>query len=132
MSKKPKRPKRPKKKSKIELRNEAAREYLLGEETPNLEDARTGELLEICRHVGLSAHRGMGREALVEVLEGEGDPERSQVDVVRDKLGVFVRMYWERIEQQIESMEGCTGDCYGCSDAKTVACFLENAENLFT
>jgi hypothetical protein len=125
-----KRPRKPKKKSKIELRNDKAKEYILGDGVPALGDACLGELLELCRHVGLSAHKGMGTEAIVALLDGEEDPEASPVDKVRDRMGVFMKLYWDRVTHQLP--DGCDGDCYKCSDVKVISCFRENAGNLFT
>lgn len=113
---------------KIKARNEAVREYLAAGD-PDLVEYSYGEVLQILQDAGLSAHRGLSKNDLVDILDGERRPSANPVDVVRDEMMSFVRLYWERIKHQMP--EQCEGDCYQCSDLKVLACYAENQENLF-
>ena len=104
--------------------------YLRGKGPPDLESTNKGELVAICAHVGLAGHRGMSREELRALLEGTSTEEQSSpVNGVRDRTVAFLKLYWELVKNQLA--EGCSGNCYDCSDAKALACFRENADHLF-
>jgi len=113
---------------KIRERNELARGYL-GYEDADLEDLNKGELLAFAMAAGLGAHRGLSKQNIIAILEGDQSPVSSPIDDVRDKMIAFIKLYWERIKSQLP--EQCEGDCYACSDLKVLACFAENKENLF-
>jgi hypothetical protein len=113
---------------KIKARNAAARGYLSSGD-PDIEEYNFGELLQVAKNAGLGAHRGLSKNDLIDIIDGERRPSANPVDEVRDKMMSFVRLYWERIKHQMP--EQCEGDCYQCSDLKVLACYAENQENLF-
>ena len=87
-------------------------------ENPELLSMSKNELVSFCRDAGLSAHKGMTKEALARVLERTLEEEKDPVDFLREEVMDFIEKNREKIHLT------CHGDCRLHSAAKVGQCHL--------
>jgi hypothetical protein len=99
----------------------------------NFDDFNLTELVAIAREVEPEAHRGLGREALIAVIEGKAPPlPQRSINKRRLQITQYVDTYWE----QVSSLVSCPAKsrdpwaCFGCSDIQAAACIIENKEKI--
>ena len=97
----------------------------------NFDEMNLSELVAIARELENEAHRGMGREKLLEIIEGVHDP-LPQRTINKRRLQIFnyLDTHWE----QVASLVSCpakTRDpwaCFGCTDFQAAACYVDNKD----
>lgn len=96
------------------------------------------ELYQLCRAAGLTVTPATGRDRLVELLLGVGEPNLAEaqhpIDRYRLALIGFVGANWERIQTQItcpmRELPTNPRPCFGCLDSHVVSCLVDNRANL--
>lgn len=97
----------------------------------NLDELSTTELVTIAREVENEAHRGLAREVLIAIIEGEATalPQRT-INKKRLRIMQYLDANWE----QVSSLVSCpakTRDpwaCFGCTDVQAASCVLDNKD----
>jgi len=96
----------------------------------NYADLNLTELAELARQNGaLSAHRGIGREGLIDLLEGRKEASDFSADPADDEREGMMRMKeeWPEVYHQLK----CSDENYACWDCpagRAVACAVEECE----
>lgn len=94
----------------------------------------TTELVLLARNVDSSAHRGLPRELLLEMLETEESPglPMRRLDKHRLQIMNHINTYWD----QVSALVSCPAKsrdphaCFGCSDVQAACCTLDNAKQI--
>jgi hypothetical protein len=96
----------------------------------NFANLNLTELSELARHHGcLSAHRGLGRQTLINLIEGKIDPEEVPKDPADDDRNAMMEMKeeWKDVYNQLK----CGSEFYACWDcpaARARACAVMECE----
>jgi hypothetical protein len=94
------------------------------------DDLNLTELEVLARqHGSLAAHRGLGRELLIDLIEGRFDPGELPPDPADDEREAMMHMKdeWPEVYNQLK----CSDEHYACWDcpaARAVACAIEECE----
>lgn len=93
-----------------------------------MDDVNLTDLVQACHQAGFSnAHRGLGAEKLLSILEGRtAQPEQrpnSKLTEHRKRMEVILRRYGSQVRDQL----GCDGDCAHCSDVRSAECAAQNS-----
>lgn len=89
------------------------------------------ELIQICNMIipDAKAHHGLTRKEVEwMIMAGEANSKGNPIDPYRDQLLAFLQKYWEKVKDQLEIH--CQADCYKCSDAMVLGCYLTNKKVL--
>jgi hypothetical protein len=90
----------------------------------------TTELIELARHHGFfSAHRGLERKIIIDVIEGRIDSGELQKDPIDDDRNAMMTMKaeWPDVLNQLK----CSSEFYACWDcppARARSCAFEECE----
>lgn len=96
----------------------------------NYADLNITELVELAKkHGALSAHRGMGKPGLIQLIKGTADPSDFSGDPADDEREGMMRMKeeWPEVYHQLK----CSDEnyaCWDCPPARAVACAVEECE----
>lgn len=97
----------------------------------NLDEMNLTELVTIARELEPEAHRGLGREALVLIIEGEAAPlPQRHINKKRLQITQYLDTNWE----QVSSLVSCPAKsrdpwaCFGCTDVQAAACITDNQD----
>jgi hypothetical protein len=67
------------------------------------------------------------RKKLIEALENNRPfNEEDDVDLMRSRLILFIRKYWDVVKNQIK----CSGLCFNCPDACVASCYIDNMDQI--
>lgn len=89
------------------------------------------ELIQVCNMIisDAKAHHGLTREEVERMITvGETNTKGNPVDPYRDRLLAFLKQHWEKIKDQLDIY--CGADCYQCTDAMVLGCYLTNQRRL--
>lgn len=89
------------------------------------------ELVVVAQELEEQAHRGMSREHLIQIIEGESllVPERI-VNKKRLKIMQYIDAHWEQVAYQV-SCPAKSRDpraCFSCCDIQVVMCSVRNQD----
>jgi len=102
----------------------------------DLEDLNDSELVMLAQEVDESAHRGVAREVLVQIVEQgtseDIDLRPRRVNKLRLKIMEFILDNWKQVEPLL-SCPARTREqraCYQCTDVQAVECAVLNQKTL--
>jgi len=100
-----------------------------------LDNMNMTELVALAQETNVEAHRGLSREALVELLTDRYTgtlPERP-VNKYRLRIMEFVLDHWEQVKPMLTcpARSGDSRACFNCTDVQVVECVSTNRDNLF-
>lgn len=95
----------------------------------NLDDFNTSELTVLASNLNANVHRGLPREVLVAIIQGEDvelPPRR--VDSYRHHIFTYVDKYWDQVEPLISCplKSRHPRSCFRCSDIQVGECTTQN------
>jgi len=99
-----------------------------------LDEMNLSELVLLAQDEEPSAHRGLGREALISIAEGEEVtlPVR-EVDRVRLYIMEFILDHWTQVKPLLDcpAQTKAPRACFSCTDIQVAECALENKKLFF-
>lgn len=99
------------------------------------DDMNISELTWLAQEQNPNAHRGLDREMLLAIAQGEEvDLPPRTVDKVRLRIMEFVNEHWQQVKPLI-SCPARSRDpraCFACTDVQAVECALTNQKKIFT
>lgn len=93
------------------------------------QDLNLTELVELARDTDPNAHRGMGRSALLTVInEGKSNLPVYRVDKYRLRIMEYLDSNWERVEPLLNCPARSRDPhaCFSCTDIQVAECSLNN------
>jgi hypothetical protein len=95
----------------------------------DLAEVNLSELVLIAKEVNADAHRGLGREALLAIIE-LGEVKLPQRLINKKRLAVmqYINDNWKAVSYQVSCPAKTQSPtaCFGCSDLQAVTCVLDN------
>lgn len=92
-------------------------------------DINLTELVLLAQDLDNNAHRGLGRSALIALLEGRPEPLPTyRVDKYRLRIMTFLDANWERVEPLLKcpARSRDLRACFTCTDIQVAECSLNN------
>ena len=98
----------------------------------DLDELNITELLQLAQEENPNAHRGVSRDILVRIINGEeiSLPPR-KVDKTRLQIMEYINTYWAQVKPLVQGCPARTQDpraCFQCSDVQVVECALTNPQ----
>lgn len=94
----------------------------------DLKDMNTSELVLLCRMGGHSAHHGLGRKTLTDLLLGKSRRVYNTVDNYRRAITEFLRQHWGAVSSQVDVK--CHARCMEHTDYQVMTCWKTNKDIL--
>lgn len=100
-----------------------------------LDDLNDTELVLVAQDVDEQAHRGLGRDALMEIIEAGEAPglKTRRVNKTRLRIMQYINDHWKQVEPLL-SCPASTKDpraCFQCTDVQVVECAVTNQKQFF-
>lgn len=98
------------------------------------DDLNLTELVHRAREENLNAHHGLGREILIEIIEGvEYDLPDRPVDKTRLHVMAFINERWDQVRPFVRcpAVSRHPRACFQCSDIQAAKCAFTNHTIIF-
>jgi hypothetical protein len=112
----------------VELKNHENDELVLEIDEEDLQEMNKSELIQLCRYIGVRAHRGMIKKEMIRILHDPYPVEDNPIDPLRDKIMEFLDIHMSVLKSQLSLQ--CDADCYAHPDAQVLLCWITNKDTI--
>lgn len=92
----------------------------------DLEEMNKSELVQLCRFIGVRAHRGTLKKEMIRILHDPHPVEDNPIDPLRDMIMEFLHAHMKILKSQLSLQ--CDANCYAHPDAQVLLCWIANKE----